>query len=68
VRGVPELMVEIGSPSTRRRDETIKRHLYERTGVTEYWVLDPELESSAFTGVTTPVSAGRSSCRPKRAM
>ena len=44
VQGVPELVVEIGSPGTRRRDETIKRSLYERTGVSEYWVVDPELD------------------------
>jgi len=44
VQGVPELVGEIGSPSTRKRDETIKRRLYERTGVTEYWVVDPELD------------------------
>ena len=44
VEGVPELVVEIGSPSTRQRDETIKRHLYERAGVSEYWVVDPELD------------------------
>ena len=44
VRGVPELVVEIGSPGTRTRDETIKRHLYERSGVSEYWVVDPDTE------------------------
>ena len=44
VQGPPELVVEIGSPSTRRRDETIKRTLYERSGVSEYWVVDPELD------------------------
>ena len=30
VKGAPNLVVEIGSPSTRKRDETIKRRLYER--------------------------------------
>ena len=44
VQGVPELVIEIGSPGTRRRDETVKRLLYERAGVSEYWVVDPELD------------------------
>jgi Uma2 family endonuclease len=44
VQGVPELVIEIASPGTRKRDETIKRHLYERSGVTEYWVIDPDLD------------------------
>ncbi len=45
VQGAPDLVVEIGSPSTRKRDETIKRRLYERFGVAEYWVIDPELDA-----------------------
>jgi Uma2 family endonuclease len=44
VRGVPELVVEIASRGTRRRDETIKRRLYERAGVSEYWVVDPAID------------------------
>lgn len=43
-KGVPELVVEIASKGTRKRDETIKRRLYERSGVSEYWVVDPELD------------------------
>jgi Uma2 family endonuclease len=37
-------VIEVGSPSTRRRDETIKRRLYDRAGVVEYWIVDPEIE------------------------
>jgi Uma2 family endonuclease len=45
VHGVPELVIEIGSPGTRKRDETIKRRLYERAGVEEYWVVDTEIDT-----------------------
>ena len=44
VTGAPDVVVEIGSPSTRKRDETIKRRLYERSGVSEYWVVDRDLD------------------------
>ncbi len=44
VHGAPELVVEIASKSTGKRDETIKRRLYERSGVSEYWVIDPEVD------------------------
>jgi Uma2 family endonuclease len=44
VTGAPDLVVEIASTGTRRRDETIKRRLYERMGVTEYWVVDPDID------------------------
>ena len=40
VRGVPALVVEILSPSTRKVDERTKRDLYDRVGVREYWVVD----------------------------
>jgi Uma2 family endonuclease len=44
-RGAPELVIEIASKGTRKRDETIKRRLYEREGVAEYWVVDPEVDA-----------------------
>ena len=44
VCGAPALVVEILSPGTRRVDEKIKYRLFERTGVREYWLVDPELD------------------------
>jgi Uma2 family endonuclease len=42
VQGPPALMVEVLSPSTRRRDERVKRELFHQTGVREYWLVDPK--------------------------
>lgn len=41
VKGAPEHVIEILSPSTQSNDRTLKRNLYERTGVREYWIVDP---------------------------
>jgi Uma2 family endonuclease len=45
LQGAPDLVIEVLSESTRRTDEITKRHLYERHGVREYWVIDPVLET-----------------------
>jgi Uma2 family endonuclease len=42
VQGPPALVVEILSPSTRRRDEGIKRKLFAEKGIREYWIVDPK--------------------------
>jgi Uma2 family endonuclease len=42
VQGPPALVVEILSPSTRRRDEGIKKRLFDQKGVREYWLVDPK--------------------------
>jgi Uma2 family endonuclease len=41
LHGPPDVLIEVLSPSTSRRDFTIKKDLYERTGVKEYWSIDP---------------------------
>lgn len=42
LQGAPDLVVEILSPGTRRRDKGLKRNRYERLGVEEYWLIDPD--------------------------
>jgi Uma2 family endonuclease len=41
IKMAPHLVVEILSPSTSGNDRTIKKDLYERSGVNEYWIVDP---------------------------
>lgn len=41
-QGVPDLVVEVLSPSTRRRDQTIKLEAYCAAGVPECWLVDPK--------------------------
>jgi Uma2 family endonuclease len=45
VQGAPALVVEIASPGTRTRDEQVKRQLFDRGGVREYWIVDPHFNT-----------------------
>lgn len=44
-KGAPDMVVEILSPSTARRDRLVKFELYRRAGVREYWIVDPQNQS-----------------------
>lgn len=69
--GAPDLVVEVLSPSTSRRDLVLKRERYARFGVREYWLVDPAARSlelltlqeglfhsrGIYTGAMTPASA-----------
>ena len=41
-KGAPDLVMEILSPSTKRHDRFTKFNLYQRAGVREYWIVDPD--------------------------
>lgn len=45
VYGAPDLVVEVLSPSTAKRDRSYKMDIYARCGVKEYWIVSPESQS-----------------------
>ncbi len=50
IAGAADLVVEIVSPASHRRDRVEKFAEYERAGVKEYWILDPVREETLFYG------------------
>jgi Uma2 family endonuclease len=57
---VPNLVVEILSRATTRRDRTEKKDVYEHNGVDEYWIVDPDRQDvTVFTLSQGAYDAGR---------
>jgi Uma2 family endonuclease len=61
IQGAPDLLVEVLSPSTSKRDLRDKRNVYARSGVRFYWIIDPDehtllelqLSGNAYSAIAT---------------
>jgi Uma2 family endonuclease len=61
IRGTPDLVIEIISPSSRSQDRMLKSTVYARAGVPEYWIVDPpsrSIEVFSLEGAGYVVSSG----------
>lgn len=52
IKGVPDLLIEILSPNISYRDKEIKRKLYYKYGVKEYWIVDPGKQNIEVLSLT----------------
>jgi Uma2 family endonuclease len=48
---IPEIVVEILSPSSRSRDQVRKRAAYSDRGIAEYWIVDPQARQIIFNSI-----------------
>jgi Uma2 family endonuclease len=65
--GAPDIVIEILSPFSVRRDRQIKKELYARFGVKEFWIVDPgnngveilALESGQYKLISSAIGKGK---------
>ncbi len=57
IQGPPDLVIEILSPGTARRDRGVKLDLYRRQGVAEYWIVDLDAKSVEVWPFSSSASA-----------
>ncbi len=48
MKGSPDAAVEVVSRDSRSRDYGLKKHAYEKAGVSEYWIIDPMQNRAEF--------------------
>lgn len=65
VKGAPDLIIEIISPGNRRHDTFTKKHLYEKFGVQEYFIVDPETKETITWYLTDKKYAKQTSVKGK---
>jgi Uma2 family endonuclease len=53
--GAPDLVIEVLSPETRNNDFGAKKYAYEKYGVKEYWLIDPETKEVYFFNLVNDV-------------
>ena len=46
MHGIPDLIIEILFSGNSRHDKVVKKEIYERFGVAEYWIVDPETKEA----------------------
>ena len=71
VRGGPDFVVEILSPSTAMKDFSKKKTLYAKHGVREYWIVNPEdlavspiVSKARSSAASASIALARMSTRP----
>lgn len=52
VHGIPDLIIEILSSGNQKHDKTRKKDLYEKFGVKEYWIVDPNSKKTIGYSLT----------------